>query len=40
MARKRIAARAGNPHEWFARWWRWVPERHKAHYRAYMRARR
>jgi len=36
---KRIEACAGNPHECFMRWWPWVPERHKAHYRAYVRAR-
>jgi hypothetical protein len=36
---KRNARCAGNPHECFMRWWRWVPERHKAHYRAYVRAR-
>ena len=35
---KRVKACAGNPHDCFMRWWRWVPERHKAHYRAYVRA--
>jgi hypothetical protein len=36
---KRSEACAGNPHECFTRWWRWVPERCKEYFRAYVRAR-